>query len=40
MRVLTKEGDVFEKNTASEILSRVSDSLENGLGWTDRYVEA
>jgi hypothetical protein len=40
MRVLTREGDVFEKNTASEILSRVSDSLEYGLGWMDRYAEA
>jgi hypothetical protein len=31
MRVLTKEGVVLEENTASEVLSRVVQSFEDGL---------
>lgn len=40
MRVLTKEGVVLEKNTASEILSQVVKSFEEGLGWHGQYVKA
>lgn len=40
IRVLTKEGVVLEKNTASEILSQVVKSLEEGPGWQGQYVEA
>lgn len=40
MRVLTKEGVVSERNTASEILSRVADSLHGDVGWLDPCVKA
>lgn len=40
MRVLTKEGVALEKNTASEILSQVVKSFEEGLGWHGQYVKA
>jgi hypothetical protein len=39
MRVLTKEGVVLERNTASEILSEVAECLENSPGWVARYAD-
>lgn len=40
MRVLTKEGAVFERSTASEILSRVAESLSGEMGWLGPCVKA
>ena len=40
MRVLTKEGVVFDRSTASEILSRVAGSLRGEVDWLDPCVKA